>query len=75
MAKTIFVTLCLLAVVLSARIIQSDATSHAPELEIPAEETVPEAAIPDDSIAGVRSSCRGCACIILITSVSYLYPI
>ena len=44
-------------------------------VESPVEETVPEAAIPDDSIAGVRSSCRGCACIILITSVSYLYPI
>jgi uncharacterized surface protein with fasciclin (FAS1) repeats len=42
MAKTIFVTLCLLAVVLSARIIQSDATSDAPAVEIPA-----------DSIAGV----------------------
>ena len=48
MAKTIFVTLCLLAVVLSARIIQSDAThesSDAPALEIPA-----------DSIAGVSAN-------------------
>ena len=45
MAKTIFVTLCLLAVVLSARIIQSDATSDAPAVEIPA-----------DSIAGVSAN-------------------